>query len=91
LEGQPGASHERIYQHIYAEKRGGGTLHLSLRCQKMRRKRYGTLARRGQIPNWVGIEVRPKIVETKRRLGDWEADTIIGKNHKTARLAPRGA
>jgi IS30 family transposase len=35
-------SHEWIYQHVYADKRGGGTLHLNLRCQKIRRKRYGS-------------------------------------------------
>ena len=32
-------SHEHIYQHIYADKRSGGTLHQHLRCQKQRRKR----------------------------------------------------
>ena len=32
-------SHESIYQHVYADKRAGGTLHSHLRCQKKRRKR----------------------------------------------------
>ena len=27
---------------------------------------------------------RPKVVDTKERFGDWEVDTIIGKNHKSA-------
>jgi len=27
---------------------------------------------------------RPQVVEQKGRLGDWEADTIIGRNHKEA-------
>ena len=48
---QPGASHESIYQHIYADKRKGGTLHLALRCQKARKKRHTGRARRGSIPN----------------------------------------
>ena len=30
------------------------------------------------------IDQRPEIVATKARFGDWEADTIIGKNHKSA-------
>lgn len=77
----PAVSHERIYQHIYADKRGGGDLHKHLRCQKKRRKRYGKYSRRGQIPDRVGIELRPAIVDTRCRIGDWEADTIIGKNH----------
>jgi transposase, IS30 family len=87
LERQPAVSHERIYQHIYADKRAGGTLHLSLRCQKRRRKRYGSRARRGAIPNRVSIAARPQVVETKRRLGDWEADTIIGTAHRQAILS----
>ncbi len=84
LEKQPTVSHERIYQYVYADKRRGGTLHQHLRCRKVRRKRYGTHSRRGQIPNRVSIEARPRVVATKRRVGDWEADTIIGKAHKEA-------
>ncbi len=77
-------SHERIYQHIYADKAAGGDLHRHLRCQKKRRKRYGSYDRRGQIPQRISIEERPKIVETRRRIGDWEADTIIGQKHQQA-------
>jgi IS30 family transposase len=77
-------SHERIYKHVYADKRVGGDLHKHLRCQKKRKKRYGKYSRRGQIPNRVGIELRPVIVDSRIRIGDWEADTIIGKNHRQA-------
>ena len=77
-------SHERIYQYIYADKEQGGDLHQHLRCRKVRRKRYGSYDRRGQLKGRRSIEARPSIVETKRRLGDWEADTIIGKQHKEA-------
>ena len=58
-----------------------------MRCQKKRRKRYGSRARRGSIPNRVSIEARPQVVETKRRVGDWEADTIIGTAHRGAILS----
>ena len=88
LKQQPAVSHERIYQHIYADKRAGGTLHTHLRCQKQRRKRYGSYDRRGRLPNCRSIETRPKVVDAKRRLGDWEADTIIGKNHQGAIVTP---
>ena len=81
LKQQPVVSHERIYQHIYADKRAGGTLYTHLRCQKQRRKRYGSYDRRGQLPNCRSIETRPAIVTAKTRVGDWEADTIIGKGH----------
>ncbi len=78
------ASHEAIYQRIYADKRNGGTLHRALRCQKVRRKRYGGRERRGTIPNQVSIEQRPAIVNSRRRFGDWEGDLIIGAGQQQA-------
>lgn len=75
-------SHETIYQRIYADKHDGGVLWRQLRCQKQRKKRYGKTERRGIIPHRRGIETRPAIVETRARIGDWEADTIIGKRHQ---------
>ncbi len=80
----PKVSHERIYQHILDDKRVGGKLHTHLRCQKKKKKRYGTNSRRGLIPDRVSIDQRPAIVESRSRIGDWEADTIIGKNHSQA-------
>jgi len=82
LEKQPTVSHECIYLHVYADKRRGGTLHRHLRSQKKQRKRYSGYIRRGQIPNRTSIEQRPQIVASKRRYGDWEADTIIGARHQ---------
>jgi len=38
----------------------------------------------GEIKNKVSIDERPAIVEAKERIGDWEADTIIGKRHQQA-------
>lgn len=77
-------SHEWIYQHIYTDKRSGGNLHKHLRCQKKRRKRVGDYDRRGKIPNQVSIDERPEIVDKRERLGDWEADTIIGAGKRGA-------
>jgi len=78
-------SHECIYQFILADKKSGGTLYTHLRHSgKKRKKRYGSHDRRGQIKNRVSIEVRPKVVEKKERLGDWEGDTIIGKQQQKA-------
>lgn len=77
--GQSSVSPEWIYCHIYADKSQGGTLHTHLRCQKKRRKRRGTTERRGQIIGRVCITERPEIVETRARIGDWEADTVIGR------------
>jgi IS30 family transposase len=55
-----------------------------LRCQKVRRKRYRRYDRRAPLQGRCRIENRPKIVEATRRLGDWEADTIIGRVHQQA-------
>ena len=87
LEKQPTVSHESIYLYIYAEKRRGGTLHQHLRSQKKQRKRYSGYVRRGQIPNRISIDERPQIVASKGRLGDWEADSIIGARHKRGILS----
>jgi len=75
-------SHERIYQHIWNDKRDGGALYKHLRHNgKKYNKRKGKSAGRGLIPNRVDIDKRPTIVEKKSRVGDWEIDTIIGKSH----------
>jgi len=83
LEGVLQISHEAIYQHVYADKHNGGDLHQHLRSQKLHRKRYASgQERRGVIKNRVSIDERPEIVDEKSRIGDWEGDTVIGKNHK---------
>lgn len=77
-------SHEWIYQYILHNKQQGGTLYKSLRCQKKRRKRYGSYDRRGQLVNRTSIDDRPIIVDERSRIGDLEIDTVIGKGHKGA-------
>lgn len=78
-------SHETIYQYIYHNKSCGGKLYLKLRHRnKKYHKRGVEYATRGTIKNRVSIDKRPKIVERKSRVGDWEIDTVIGANHKGA-------
>ena len=84
ISGHAAISHETVYRRVYADKQSGGLLWKNLRCQKQRRKRYGKTERRGIIPNRLSIEDRPAIVEERSRIGDWEADTLIGRNHKQA-------
>jgi IS30 family transposase len=77
--------HETIYQYILADKKAGGDLYTHLRHQnKTYRKRYGTARNRTGIPNRVDIDERPKEANNRERVGDWEADTIIGKHHQGA-------
>ena len=78
-------SYETVYRYIYANQRNGGRLYKSLRHQnKKYTKRSSQYKTRGQIKNRVNISLRPKIVEMKTRFGDFEVDTIIGKDHKGA-------
>ena len=76
-------SHETICQHVLSDKTNGGTLFKHLRwSQKKKRKRYGKQDRRGVIPDRVSIDERPAVVDKKSRIGDWEIDTAIGKEHQ---------
>lgn len=72
-------SHEWIYRFVLLDKQAGGELYIHLRCKKQRKKRYGSLDNRGQIKGRVSIDERPAIANERRRVGDWEADTVIGK------------
>jgi transposase, IS30 family len=78
---------ERIYQHVWKDKKTGGSLHKCLRNKgKAYRDRGDEKDKRGQIQGRISISERPAIVETKERLGDLEIDTIIGKDRKGAIL-----
>ncbi|MBA4719454.1 MAG: IS30 family transposase [Nitrosopumilus sp.] len=77
--------YETIYQDILTNKKAGGDLYQHLRHQnKTYRKRYGNARNRTGIPNRADIDERPESANNREREGDWEADTIIGKNHKGA-------
>lgn len=80
LLGQPVMSHETIYKWIWADKKRGGTLWRHLRgARKQRRKRYRAYDSRGRLAGKKMIQTRPAIVERRKRIGDWEIDTVHGK------------
>jgi IS30 family transposase len=80
-------SHERLYQHIWKNKKLGRKLYLHLRRKGRRyRKRGAAKDTRGIIRDRVDISLRPAIVDLKERFGDLEIDTVIGQNHKGALL-----
>ncbi len=84
-------SHESIYQYVYAQvhRKGYGYVKPGLddlrpflaRRHKRRQKMGGRKSQRSLRPKGPSIEIRPKIVEERSRLGDWEGDSIEGKNH----------
>jgi IS30 family transposase len=74
-------SHETIYRHVWRDLRGGGTLHLHLRCaRKQCRKRYGRYDSRGRLEGKRKIGERPAAIEKRRRTGHWEIDTMMGES-----------
>lgn len=76
-------SHELIYQYIRADR----TETLQSHCRhKMKYNRHGRPIRTTKvrnIPDRISIHDRPVEADGKR-LGDWEMDTIIGKNGRGA-------
>lgn len=84
-EGGAWVSHETIYQFVLDDKKNGGTRYQQLRHSgKKRKKRYGGSDRRGEITDRLSIDKRPKSIEKRDRIGDWEIDLVIGKGHKGA-------
>ncbi|MEI6377174.1 MAG: IS30 family transposase [bacterium] len=74
-----------IYNYVNPRKE----LHVLLprKCNKYRRTRAGNLRKvfRAEISNKKSIDSRPEIVTNRERIGDWEGDTIVGKE-RTARM-----
>lgn len=87
LEGLDCVSVERIYQHVWQDKRRGGDLHTHLRRKGRKyRKRGAKKDTRGVIRDRVSIDERPKVVDEKSRFGDLEIDLVMGANHRRALL-----
>jgi IS30 family transposase len=85
-------SHEAIYQYIYHQIHRDGygyvkpnkeDLRPYLRRKQKRRTHHG-LRKTTKLERISGksIDIRPHIVETKKRLGDWEGDTVESCDHK---------
>jgi IS30 family transposase len=74
--------HETIYRYIYYNKSRGGRLYKHLRHKnKKHHNRSNVYQRRGIIIDRISIDKRPKIVNRKNRIGDFEIDTVIGRHH----------
>ena len=85
-------SHEAIYQYIYAQvhrngwgelRKGKEDLRPYLRRKQKRRTHLG-LRKTTKLERISGksIDIRPHIVEYRKRLGDWEGDTVESCDHK---------
>jgi len=73
------AGRQWIYRYVHADRKAGGRLWRHLRRRGRRpNRRGGAHAGRGHIPGRVDIPGRPALVEGRERVGDREADTIVG-------------
>lgn len=79
----PMVSHERIYQYIRQDKAVGGNKYKNLRHRLKHRKRPVS-GKNIVIKDKVLIDQRPDVINKKQRFGDWEIDTIVGKENKGA-------
>ena len=85
-------SHEAIYQYIYAQihrdgygylKPGSEDLRPCLRRRKKHRTHKGfRKCQRVFDLKGTSIDARPVIVERRKRMGDWESDSVESKDHK---------
>ena len=81
-EGKTCVSIEWIYHIIRQDKDRGGTLYTYLPHHLKHRRR--PVSSRIPIKDRLSIDERPAVVDAKARFGDWEMDTIVGKNGKGA-------
>jgi IS30 family transposase len=85
-------SHEAIYQFVYAQihrngwgevRSGHEDLRMYLRRKQKRRQKKGMRkSQRIFRPKGISIDERPRIVDQKIRIGDWESDTVESCDHK---------
>lgn len=74
---------ERIYQYVRNDKALGGDLYKHMR-HKLKHRKRPVGAKQTNIKDKQSIDLRPDIINNKERVGDWEIDTIIGKNSRDA-------
>lgn len=71
---------ETIYRWVYRNAAEGGKLYEQLPTRRPKRKKQRKdRLKVSLIPNRVGIENRPAAIDTRRRFGHWEGDTVEGK------------
>lgn len=88
LEGEEIVSTETIYKFILEDRRQGGSLWKNLRRSgRTRKKRFPSEDRRGKLKDTRSISKRSKKANKRKKVGHWERDLMIGKDHQAAVLA----
>jgi len=75
--------HETIYRYIYSpEGRKRGLFEYLVRQHRKRRKWYGRRQYQRGIPDRISLDLRPKYINSKKKFGHWEVDSVEGKAHR---------
>ena len=70
--------HETVYQWIYEGEGRFGDLYAALPRQRpKRRRRRGRTPQKIVIPQRISIHARPETINARKRVGDWESDTMV--------------
>lgn len=78
-------SHESIYNYIYHKADRSEKLHQYLCSHRPKRqKRYSRKRHKSPIPERTSIHERPIFINERKRYGDWESDSVIFSQQKTA-------
>lgn len=71
-------SHESIYEYIYnGEGRYGGLYKSLRRGQHKRQRKFSRKQKAILIKNRISIHKRKKVIDKRKRIGDWETDSVI--------------
>lgn len=78
-------NYESIYKYIYEDH--PEYIKYLVRQNRVRKRRGQSKSHKSShIPYRIGIDKRPKIVEKRVRFGDWETDTAVSRQSKSAML-----
>jgi len=83
-------SYEAIYQYVYAQVHRGGNGTVKPGCTDLRpylARRHGRRQKKGsrtarkveRDASLPSIDIRPKVVDRRTRIGDWEDDTLVSR------------
>jgi IS30 family transposase len=84
--------HTAVYRRIEEDRLQGGTLYQQLPRFGKRRWKGGKRNKKAGvklIPDRTDISERPKVVDLRERIGDWEGDTVHGQNAHLVTLVDR--
>ena len=78
-------SYESIYDYIYnGEGKWEGLYHHLRKKHRQRRKQHGRKSHKVPIPERISIHLRPKVINERKRVGDWETDSMKFKKQKAS-------